>query len=145
MKANGSICAQELSGNSARIDIVPWGQNGRSVASGAGRQCTARQGPASPVFGKRNFAFVLGTGYRLACGRAGARAEPVRHRVDYTFTRAGWNCLVVDKISTVPRGYFRNRFARPNSQACTRIAGQPEVSVLVPLRAHLERCLKTLV
>ena len=33
----------------------------------------------------------------------------------------------VDKISTVPRAYCRNRLARPNSQACTRIAVQPEV------------------
>ena len=32
------------------------------------------------------------------------------------------------------------RLARPNSQACTRIAGQPEVPVLVPWRAHLQRC-----
>ena len=59
--------------------------------------------------------------------------EPVRHRVDYAFTRTGWNCLVVDKTSTVPRGYFRNRLARPNSQACTRITVQPEVSALVPV------------
>ena len=33
----------------------------------------------------------------------------------------------VDKIGTVPRGYSRNRLARPNSQACTKIAVQPEV------------------
>ena len=33
----------------------------------------------------------------------------------------------VDTISTVPRGYCRNRLARPNSQACTKIAVQPEV------------------
>ena len=51
----------------------------------------------------------------------------------------------VDKISSVPRSYCRNRLARPNSRACTRIAGQPEISVLVPLRARIERCLKTLV
>ena len=49
----------------------------------------------------------------------------------------------VDKISTVLRGYCRNRLARPNSQACTRIAVQPEVYVLVSLRASLERCLKS--
>ena len=48
----------------------------------------------------------------------------------------------VDKISTVPRGYCRNRLARPNSQACTRISVQPGTSVLVSVRAHLERCLK---
>ena len=58
-----------------------------------------------------------------------------------------------DKISTVPRvlpekqcGTERvlpERLARPISQACTRIAWQPEASVLVPSRAHLQQMLKT--
>ena len=37
------------------------------------------------------------------------------------------------------------RLARPISQACTRIAVQPEVQVLVSWRAHLQSVLKNLV
>ena len=73
---------------------------------------------------------------------------PVRHRVDSlysigsAFLRAGYNHLAYIKSCTVPKRYCRDRLARPNSQACTRITMQPEVSVIVPVRAHFERCLK---
>ena len=65
---------------------------------------------------------------------------PERHRIDIiactrSITRSLEQAIVprVDKISTIPRGYCRNRLARPNSQVCTRITLQPEVSVLEPM------------
>ena len=46
-----------------------------------------------------------------------------------SITRSLEQALVahVDKIGTVPRGYCQNRLARPNSQACTKIAVQLKV------------------
>ena len=71
-------------------------------------------------------------------GGCGASIEQGRLRVPSS------GCLV-DKISTVPRVLPEKqcstvrvppeRLARPISQACTRIAVQPEVLVLVSLRA----------
>ena len=72
----------------------------------------------------------------------GSRGAGTRHRVDYAFTRAGCGFLVVDKISTVPRGYCRNRLVRPNSQACTRIVVPPEVAMLVPVSMRSRTVLK---
>ena len=72
-----------------------------------------------------------------------SRGAGIRYRVDYAFTRAGCDCLVVDKIGTVPRGYGRNRLARPNSQACTRMTMQPEVAVLVPVSMRFRTVLKS--
>ena len=56
----------------------------------------------------RYFAFVLGTGCNwLDIAGGGGCGTSIGHRVDYVFTRAGCDCLVVDKTSTVPRGYRR--------------------------------------
>ena len=88
------------------------------------------------------FAFepALGTKVRL-CARKGAIS---RASLGWLHNRA-FTCCRGDRISTVPSvlpekqcGTGRvlpERLARPIFQACTRIAWQPEASVLVPSRA----------
>ena len=88
------------------------------------------------VFHSNNcyFAFLLGTGNNSwLCARTGARGglyrmgsmactESIRSSLECSGCSSSWR-----KNSTVPRGYCRNRLKRPNSQACPRIAVQPDV------------------
>ena len=70
---------------------------------------------------------------------------PVRHRVD-SLHRISPRSLERGIIPLVDKIMYGNEEVLPEPsretkfQACTRIAEQPEVSVLVPSRTHLERC-----